>query len=383
MVVSPPSPDDLLEELRRPVAGVDKLHLNNAGVSPMLPRARDAGVRVLERMLDGTLSIGAALVDYEGARETFARLVGAVPGDVSFFQTCASAISQAAFGLPLSAGDEVLISDEEYPSNAYPWYRAAERAGARVRAAPVAKLVESVGPKTRVVAVSWVQYSTGATVDLRSLGDAVHARGRGGGGGWLVVDAIQGLGVIPFDLTASGADVVCGGTQKWCLGPVGHGFMACAPGRAEELRPLMHGAMTYGGPDDVPDPNKPPRTDPRRFEPGTPLLVGAAAGAASIELLLDIGVARVYAEALAVADLVAAGARERGVDVVAPAGPVRSPITTLKPAKGDPKAIVEAMRARGCSVSPRGGGVRVSPHAHNGKQHIDRFFALWDELDRA
>lgn len=377
--------DRALAELRAPVASTDKLHFNNAGVSPMTVRARDAGVRTFERMLDGSLAIGALLKDYEAARATFARLVGAAPEDTSFFQTCAATISQVALGMKLAAGDEIVLVDQEYPSNAYPWHRAAERAGARVIVVAsgagyrldIDRVLGAVTSRTRVIAVSSVQYSTGTTLPLRPLADAVHAHG-----GWLVVDAIQGLGVLPFDIASSGADAVCGGTQKWLLGPVGHGFLALAPGRALELQPLMHGAMTYGTADDVVDASKPARTDPRRFEPGTPLFLGALSAAASIELLLEIGIERVRAEAIAVADLVVARASERGLIVVQGSGPVRSPITTVVPKHRTAKEMVDALRARACSTAPRGGGVRISPHAHNGPQHVETLFALWDELDR-
>jgi selenocysteine lyase/cysteine desulfurase len=377
--------DELLAELRAPLAGTEQLHLNNAGVSPMTRRARDAGARLLDGMLQGSLGIPSLLKETEAARATFGRLLGCPKDDVAFFQTCASAISQVALGFPFKKDNEIVLVDQEYPSNAYPWYRAAERAGARVVVVrsgadyrvDVNDVVAAITSKTRVVAVSWVQYSTGASVDLRVLADAAHARGA-----WLVVDAIQGIGVVPFDLSSSGADAVCGGTQKWLLGPVGHGFLALAPGRAGELQPLLHGAMTYGTADDVVDPKKPPRMDPRRFEPGTPYSLGAVPAAASIELLLGIGLSRVHEEALRVSELVVKGGRDRGLEVRHDDGPARSPIVTLLPRHQPAKKIVDEMRARGCSLAPRGGGVRVSPHAHNGPQHIERFFALWDELDR-
>src|SRR5439155_1637471 len=136
-------------------------------------------------------------------------------------------------------------------SNAYPWYRAAERAGAVVKTAPVDRIGDAIGASTRVVAVSWVQYSTGASVDLRALADTLHARGGAGADRWLVVDAIQGIGIAPFALAALGVDVVCGGTHKWLLGPLGHGLMACAPGRQATMTPVLHRAMTYGTPHDV------------------------------------------------------------------------------------------------------------------------------------
>jgi selenocysteine lyase/cysteine desulfurase len=367
----------VLDELKAPFAGVDKVHLNNAGVAPMCLAAKSAVDRVVARMLDGTVSVGEQFREYRAARATFAKLVGCEAGDVAFFHTCAAAISQAAWGVPLGRGDEIVISDEEYPSNAYPWHRAAERAGATVSAVPVERVLEAISPKTRVVAVSWVEFKSGSSVDLRALADAVHAND-----GWLVVDAIQGIGVVPFSLRDSGADLVCGGTHKWLLGPLAHGFLACAPGRAAQMQPLLVGAMTYGDEDEIVDPSKAPRADARRFEPGGPMLVGAVGGAAAIEVLLAIGIDRVGGEANRIAALVDDGARERGMKFAAKSGPVVHPIRNLIPRKKSAKEIVDAMRARGCAVAARAGGIRVAPHVHNGPQHVARFFELLDEIDR-
>lgn len=383
-----------LDELRAPLAGVDTLHFNNAGVAPMTARAAAATERIVALMREGTAAVPSLLDAYAAARATFARLVGAQTHDVAFFQTCAVAISQVALGIALRPGDEIVVVDQEYPSNAYPWHRAAERAGAKVVTVSSApglgldpqRILEAIGARTRVVAVSWVQYSTGTMLPLRALADAVHAHGSDR---WLVVDAIQGLGVLPFDLGASGADAVCGGTHKWCLGPLGHGFLALAPGRGAELTPIAYGAMTYGTPDDVVDATRPARSnDPRRFEPGAPLVMGAVAGAASIELLLEIGIETVRREAIAIADRVMAAAHARGLRIIegthVGCGDLRSPIVTLVPRHAPPPLLVDALRApgRNCSVAPRGGGVRVAPHAHNGPQHVDALFRHWDELDR-
>lgn len=381
-------PEVLLRALREPLAGTELVHLNNAGVSPMAAPARAALVELADVMARGSIGVPELLRRTEEARGAHAALVGCAPQDLAFFQTCAAAISQVAFGLTLRDGDELVLLDQEYPSNAYPWHRAAERAGARVVTVPSeqdlgidpARVLEAITPRTRVVAVSWVQYSTGSVVPLRVLADAAHAVGA-----WLVVDAIQGLGVIPFDLTESGADAVCSGSHKWLLGPMGHGFLGLAPGRASALVPLMHGAMTYGTSEELFDPGRAPRAHgPQRFEPGTPAALGAVATGASAALLLELGIPRIHQEALVLADHLVSGARARGLEVRTSherAGAPRSPIVTMVPRHLGPRDMERALRARGCSVAARGGGVRVAPHCHNGPQHIARFFELWDALD--
>ena len=61
--------------------------------------------------------------------------------------------------------------------------------------------------------------------------------------------------------------------------------------------------------------------------------------------------------------------------------PARGPILTFLPRR-DPAELASALHARGASVGLRGGGIRVSPHAHNSFEHIERLLLLLDELDR-
>ena len=367
--------DLALAELQAPFADSAIVHLNNAGVSPLSSRAERAIVDVAAVMRDGSLGMNRLLKRYEQARGTFARLVGCDAADLAFFQTCAAAISQVAFGLPLKAGARIVRLDQEYPSNAYPWHRAAERAGAVVDvvvsgadyAIDHDALIHAIGPQTAVVAVSFVQFQTGAVVDLARVVEAAHKVGA-----IVVVDAIQGLGMLPFDMGALGVDAVCGGTHKWLLGPVGHGFLAVSPALRERLVPVLQGAITYGTPDDAIDADKPTRSDIRRFEPGTPLLLGAIGGAASVELLLEIGQPRLHREAMTVSASIEEQARRRGFSVQPR---TISPIVTFVP-PGDPHDIAAMLREADISVGVRGGGLRLAPHAFNSMADVDRVFDL-------
>lgn len=369
------TPSDIaLAELCGPFADSDAVHFNNAGVAPMTARAEAAAADVAATMRNGSLGMGKLLARYEQARGTFAKLVGCSVDNLAFFQTCAAAISQVALGFPLAAGDRIVRLEQEYPSNAYPWHRAAERVGAVVDVVPGGldfsidhdALISAIGPRTKVVAVSWVQFQTGAVVDLPRVVEAAHKVGA-----VVVVDAIQGLGMLPFDMTAMGVDAVCGGTHKWLLGPVGHGFLAVSDDLRQRLVPLMHGAYTYGTSDDPVDVSKAARADIRRFEPGAPLFFGAVAAAASIELLLQIGVERLHAEATAIAALIVDEARHRGFAIQARGN---SPIVTIVP-PGDLKALWSQLRNDDISVALRGEGIRLAPHAFNTAGDVKRVFA--------
>jgi cysteine desulfurase/selenocysteine lyase len=370
--------DRAFAELVGPFADATAVHLNNAGVAPMTSRAERAIGDVAMSLREGSLAMTKLLRRYEQARGSFSRLVGCSPENLAFFQTCAAAISQVAFGYPLAAGDRIVRLDQEYPSNAYPWHRAAERVGATVDVVQSGPdyaidhdaLVAAIGPRTKVVALSFVQFQSGAVVDVARVVEAAHRFGA-----IVVVDAIQGLGMLPFDMAALGVDAVCGGTHKWLLGPVGHGFLALSPTLREQLVPVLQGAITYGTPDDPVDPQRAMRTDIRRFEPGTPLLLGAIGGAASVELLLEVGQPRLLREASVVADHVVELARQRGWPVRARGA---SPIVTVVP-PADPKELGEILRDADISVGIRGGGLRLAPHGFNTTADVERVFDVVDE----
>jgi cysteine desulfurase/selenocysteine lyase len=365
----------------------DGLHLNNAGVAPMGTLARDAMSAMADvQARQGTLGVMTLLERMEAARGRVATLVGARRENVSFLPSCAAAISQVALGFPFRPGDEIVTLDQEYPSNAYPWFVAAERSGARV---VVVKsnadfsidhdaLIAAITPKTRVVAVSFVQFQTGAVVDLARVAEACRRVDA-----WLAVDAIQGIGVLPFDLARLGVDVVASGTHKWLCGPLGQGFLAFADGRRDMLAPVSIGAITYGTPDDAVDARRPVRSDPHRFEPGAPPVFAIAATDAAVAHTLSCGVDAIGDAARELAHRVVDGVRARRFEVLSAADlAMQSPIVTFRVGNHDAKAVHQALIRRRVACAHRGGGLRISPHAFCTPGDIMGFLAHLDDAIR-
>jgi selenocysteine lyase/cysteine desulfurase len=362
-----------LENFKSSFARTGRANLNNAGIGSMCQPAIDAAAQSAQAMSEGGASFPPLWERYQAARASLAKLVGATPENLAHMQTCAIAISTVALGMPMGAGEDVIITDQEYPSNAYPWYRAAERAGARVVQVPsddweidTGRIIEAITPRTRVVAVSWVQYQTGAMVDLKALSAACRENDA-----WLVVDAIQGVGVLPFDLEELGVDVVCGGTHKWITGPMGHGYIAFREGRMADVEPLYYGAMSYGTPDDRPDPRATLREDAKRYEPGNPLFLGGIAGGAAADLILETGVDVVAAEAARLAKRLRDGIAAAGGTVLGPDH--QSPIVTFR--MDGQEGIMARLDEDDIAWYPRAGGIRLAPHAYNTDEEIDRALA--------
>ena len=140
----------------------DAVLLNTAGIAPMCRPARQAIERAAQGLARGWFAVDELFADYGRARAVYARLCGARPADVAMFHTCAAALSQVALGLPLAPGDELVLWDQEYPSNAYPWHETARRSGAVVRVVnsepdfslTQERLHAAITPRTHTVTIS-------------------------------------------------------------------------------------------------------------------------------------------------------------------------------------------------------------------------------------
>lgn len=370
----------------------DRIHLNNAGVAPISRPALDAIHACSQKLYnDGFWGAGDAWNAGDATREKFARLIGAHVNQVSLYSTTATAISQVAFGLGLRPDDEVIVLDQEYPSNYYPWRVAAERTGAKLviaqtranlsdaaqssalsTAASLLDAIEScITPRTRVIAVSWVQYQTGALIDLTRLANLASANGI-----FTCVDVIQGAGLLPFTFNESKLDAVCGGSHKWFVSPACTGFLVLKPEHVEKLEPIAVGALSFGTPDDLGSLTTPLRSNSLRFEPGSRAFLELAAFGASLDLINAVGVSAIAQEVEWLSRKLAHGLRERGYLVQAPNGARhRGSIVNFTPTHQARFKTNEAVKAEldrsTISASLRGPGVRLSPHAFNTAHEID------------
>jgi len=323
----------------------------------------------------------------DAARAAAARLVNAEPEEIALAPNTSTGLHTAAGALPLAPGDVVLVSDREFPANVYPWM-ARRRSGVVVERAPVTPggfpdedyLVERLAdPRVRVLAVSLVQFSNGYRADLARLGEACRANGA-----YLVVDAIQALGVVPFDVRAQPVDVVACGGQKWLLGPWGSGFCYVRRELIAELVPPMSGWLSYRGMDDFSNLlsyDDRLVDDARRFEASSPAAQDQLGLTASIGLLLELGVEAIAAYLRTLGDPLLAWAERRGVRVTSPTDPLhRSQIVCLAPP--DAREANRRLRQAGIVVSLREGAIRLAPHCYNTIEEMEKVVEVLDEVVR-
>ncbi len=367
------------EEFPWAAAG-EAVYLNAASTGPLPERTLRAQAEFSrKRAAPHRLSHEEQFSVLDRCRALLAEMLGADAGTIALSVNTGAGINLAAWGLPLGAGSVVVVPDLEFPANVYPWMAASRVRGYDVRIVPArdglldedAVFAALDEPGTRVVSLSWVGFATGFVADIHRLGEACRTRGI-----WLVVDAMQGLGVLPLDVARTQVDLIACGGQKWLLSPWGSGFTYVHPDMLEVLEPQPVSWMGVRGSDDFStllDYDLTWRDGARRFEQITVPFQDFAGMAASLELLRELGPSEVQAHVAARVSELAEGAHRAGIEVVTPSGR-RAGIVTLRPP--DVRAMSERMRDARVIHSVREGTIRLSPHCYTTSLEIESTIRL-------
>ncbi|WP_243302450.1 aminotransferase class V-fold PLP-dependent enzyme [Geothrix oryzisoli] len=250
--------------------------------------------------------------DFQGipaaTREAAAALLGGRAEDISLSPSTSTGLVAVAQGFPWQPGDEVVAPLGEFPSNAWPWLALkprgvafrevplweGHRSGAEAWSSlpptaatdPEARLIAALGPRTRLLALSWVRFQDGLKLDLQRLGRGCRERGV-----HLVVDGIQAAGTVPADL--EGLSAFATGGHKGLLAPQGMGFLWTDEAFRQSLAP----SGTWLSVEQATDFSRPSTDfdrawllDGRALEPGGPNLLQASALLESLRMLHEAGV---------------------------------------------------------------------------------------------
>lgn len=363
----------------------DVAWLNCAYMSPLMNAAVAAGESGIRRKArPWSITPPDFFGEPEETRALFGRIVGCAGDDVSIVPSASYGIAVAAANVPVAAGQEIVVLEDQFPSNVYVWRRKAEEAGARLRTVARAEaagpngvldwtsaLLEAIGEATAAVAVPNCLWTDGSLVDLATVGKAARRHGAA-----LVLDLTQSAGVMPFDVEAVQPDFAVAATYKWLLGPYSLGFLYAAP-RRQAGRPIEESWITRAGSEDfarLVDYQDAYEPGARRYDMGERSnfhLMPIAA--AALRQILDWGVGRIAATLAARSrDIVA---RATGLGFTTPPEEFRAPhFLGLRHAGGIPSTLLPALRERGVHVSVRGDSIRVTPHVYNDDDDVERLF---------
>jgi selenocysteine lyase/cysteine desulfurase len=353
------------------------VYLNHAGVSPIPASSAEAGIQVLTRARDeGAVRLRKWAETGNEARRRFAQLVGGDTEEIAFIKNTSEGLSIIAAGFPWKEGDNLVTSNVEFPSNIYPWMRLQSR-GVEVRMVASREgrvrkedLFKACDGKTRMIALSSVEFSNGYRNDLSGIGEYCRRHGI-----FFCVDGIQSLGVLPMDVKAYGIDALAADGHKWLLAPEGIGGLYVSRDVLEMIEPVILGWHSVANRFDFETYEFRLSPDARRYEPGSFNTVGIASLNASLELLLSIGIDRIRERVRRLTEAVIEGALKAGYEVLSPRNPEeRSGIVTFRIPGADAVALSNELLARGFVCAPRSGGLRVSPHFYNTAEEVGRLF---------
>jgi cysteine desulfurase / selenocysteine lyase len=356
-----------------------RAYFDHASVGLLTPTARRRAVEALDlQAAEGSTGAAAWNPLVNAARERVARLVGASPGDIAFAKNTPEAISRVASGLRWRAGDRVAVPDCEFPANVYPWLNL-RRLGVEVDwirtsdgAIDLGGVERALRARTRLLAVSWVQFASGARVDLAAIAELCARRDV-----LLLVDAIQAIGVVPLDVRTMRVDFVATASHKWLGAPLGAGWLYVRPERLPDLDLHEVGQATVRPRPTFTDYLFDPHPDARRFESGVVPVVPLAGLGGALEDLERLGIGAVGAAVRTLTAELMAGLERRGHRLITPRDDEgRAGIVAFAPRDGTAAAFVARAAEHGCVLAAREGWVRVAVHASNTPAEVERLLAL-------
>jgi selenocysteine lyase/cysteine desulfurase len=366
------------------------IQFNHAAVCPLPARAADAIRAYADNLsLRGALDWKDWIRKADEVRALAARLIGA--GDavggaasISIVPNTTWGLNLVASGFPFRPGDSVVTTASEFPANLAPWVALAGK-GVTVRRVPTrdgaftaADVEAACDATTRLVSVSLVAFHTGFRTPAEELAALCRARGIVFG-----LDAIQAVGAQRVDVTGWGVDFLSADGHKWMLGPEGAGILFTSPALRARLQPPPGWTnLERATPTDyrVPEVLR-YRADGARFEPGALPTPGLYALAASLGLLLEIGLPQVEARIAKTLAVLVEGLPGMGFSPVLFGGPPRSGILAARPPAGkDARYYQKRAAEENVVISAREGFVRFSPHVGNDESEAERVLALLKKL---
>jgi selenocysteine lyase/cysteine desulfurase len=350
------------------------VYFDHAGVAPVSRRVADAVVAFIADARDfGRLHYPAWEARAEAVRAAAARLLGAGIDEVAFVASTSDGLSALATAVSWRAGDSVVAVDGEFPANVYPWW-ALERIGVRTRLAEVVNgrltvdaMAALIDDTTRVVSVSAVDFATGQRRPLAAIGELCRRRDV-----LFCVDGIQALGALRIDVERDNIDALAADGHKWLCAPEGCGVLYVSRRWLDRLLPQRIGWKSVVDHGRYLPYHFELKSDAQKFECGSLNFLAIHALGAAFDLVFDVGVDEIERQVLDVTVRLREALTERGMTLVSPDGAgERSGITTVRTTE-PPEAVVRRLRQAGVLASPRGGGVRFSPHYYCNDDDVAR-----------
>ncbi|MGA2790008.1 MAG: aminotransferase class V-fold PLP-dependent enzyme [Candidatus Bathyarchaeia archaeon] len=378
-----------MEEVRQQIpllAG--NVYLDNAGAGPP-PMSVHAAMRsFLDEWRDYGEKWEAWLLEIVKTRELFGRLINATLDEVACIPNVSSGLAAIADALPLKPGQNIVVSELNFPTNVYLWHALKQKgllSEVRVLKAkngqvPTSDFEKAIDDKTVAVSLDHVSWINGCREDIRAITQIAHSHGA-----LMLVDVFHSAGVIPVDVRKMDVDILTCGTYKWLMGPHGTAFLYVS---RQTLKQLDRGVVGWHGisdsvvarvrskqgiferPFDISSVT--PAEDATRFELGTWAVIAVMGAKAALEFTLKYTPQEREPLVEHLNNRLVEGLEKKKKKITSPleAGR-RSGIVTFE--VEDATQLSRKLLQEHIVVAPRANTLRVSPHFYNTDHEIDTF----------
>lgn len=358
-----------LEAVRQSFPICQKLtYLNHASISPIPLPTRQRMDEINQWLVNDPQALFMGIPQLGDLFSLFmteiARHINAAdPREVVGVPSTSAGLNTVAPSIDWQPGDVILLADQEFPSNVYPWM-ALNRLGVEIQMIPaehggltLEALDRHMTSRTRLVAVSAVQFLSGHRADLAALGKYCRERGV-----LFAVDAIQAAGHMPIDVQAMNIDILSAGGQKSLMGPPGQGFLYVRADIAETMNPSLLGPVSVDDWEHWLVYKMTPREAAQRFAMGTVNIPGMVGLVQSVCFLRQIGMEKIDAWTCHLTDIALDDLQRRGYTPITPVDPAQhGPIVTIRLGKPDHPKEADLFAAE-MMAKLNAAGVRVTKH---------------------
>jgi selenocysteine lyase/cysteine desulfurase len=356
------------------------LYLNHAAITPY-SSVVDQAIRTISNdlMLHGSFHWQSWMSKMAETHSLMAKLVGTKAENIAFMRNTSDGLSTIANGINWQSGDNIVSAEIEFPANIYPWMRL-KKQGVELRLVPrnenrrvdPESVFELVNSRTRVIALSWVQYSSGFRLNLEAIGKFCRERNI-----LFCIDAIQGLGALELDVERDCIDAFSADAHKFLLGPEGLAVMYLSNKALEQIEPTVVGWLSIKNKWEAFEEKPSLKLDyalgASRFECGAPNTIGIYALHAALELILKVGQKEIQEYLLDLSEYLYESLIKLGFETLKPEKRKEmSAIVCCRHKSFSPETINKKLQSQKIICAPRCGWLRISPHFYITKNDIDK-----------
>ncbi len=358
----------------------ENVPMNAANLCPMPSNVTTAHARYAQA-LDLSLSSESrsTIVGFkEEARSRVAAMLGVAADEIAIVRNTSEANNVIVQGVPLQNGDEIVLWDQNHPSNSVAWDVQAKREGATVRRFSVPtdtatidevvdRFVAAVSERTRVISFTHISNITGFKTPAAEICAALRKRKPDV---FIHVDGAQTWGAVDIDLSAIEADSFSGSAHKWFMGPREVGILYVRERHIDEIWPNVVSIPWGRTVDDAPD-------GARKFDAlgqRDDAAVAALGDAAAFhEAMTPAGI---EARSMMIANRLRDGLQDLGVKFVSTSNPLfTSSVVIISAPRENGRALTGKVYEDSGIITAATGGLRMSPHVYNTEDHVDRVLA--------